>query len=35
MAKLIITLDKKTAVRMKAHLEIEHPVTKGRMKILG
>jgi hypothetical protein len=35
MARLIIHLSKKRAVRMKKHLEKEHPMTKGKMKVIG
>lgn len=31
--KLIIHLSKARATRMKAHLEKEHPMTKGKMKL--
>ena len=33
MAKLVIKLSKDRAVRMKAHLTKEHPITKGKMSI--
>jgi hypothetical protein len=35
MTKLIIHLSKKRAVRMKKHLEEEHPSTRGKMEISG
>ena len=33
MTKLVILLSKKRAVRLKKHLEKEHPMTKGKIKL--
>jgi len=33
MAKLIIKANKQRALRLKAHLEKEHPSTKGKMTV--
>ena len=33
MVKLIIKLSKQRASRLKKHLEKEHPITKGKMRI--
>lgn len=35
MAKLEINLPKDKAQRLKRHLEIEHPSTKGKMTVRG
>lgn len=34
MAKLIITADDSYVEKLKKHLEIEHPSTKGKMRIV-
>lgn len=31
--KMIIRLSKERAIRMKAHLEKEHPMTRGKIKL--
>jgi len=35
MAKLIIELKKEQVKRLKKHLEIEHPITRGNIKLCG
>ncbi len=35
MAKLIIDLNDMQVKRLKKHLEIEHPITKGNIKLKG
>jgi len=34
MAKIVITLSKKRADYLARHLAIEHPMTKGKIKIM-
>ncbi len=35
MPELIIKLKKEQVKRLKKHLEIEHPITKGKIKLRG